>query len=51
VADGGRVHGVTARDRTIIEAKARVYAANEKIDRPGGVIRRDIGWRAAARSS
>jgi phosphoribosylamine--glycine ligase len=51
VADGGRVLGVTARDRTILEAKARVYAAIEKIDWPGGVFRRDIGWRAAARSS
>ncbi len=47
VADGGRVLGVTARDRTILEAKARAYAAIEEIDWAGGFFRRDIGRRAA----
>jgi phosphoribosylamine--glycine ligase len=51
IADGGRVLGVTARDRTILEAKARAYAAIEEIDWPDGFYRRDIGWRAASRSS
>jgi phosphoribosylamine---glycine ligase len=48
LADGGRVLGVTARDRTIPEAKARAYAAIDKIDWPDGFFRRDIGRRAPA---
>ena len=48
LADGGRVLGVTARDRTIPEAKARAYAAIAKLDWPDGFFRRDIGRRAPA---
>jgi phosphoribosylamine--glycine ligase len=48
LADGGRVLGVTARGNTIAEAKARAYAAIDKIDWPGGFYRRDIGRRAVA---
>jgi phosphoribosylamine--glycine ligase len=47
VADGGRVLGVTARGRSIAEAKSRAYAAIDKIDWPQGFCRRDIGRRAA----
>jgi phosphoribosylamine--glycine ligase len=46
VADGGRVLGVTARGRSIAEAKSRAYAAIDKIDWPQGFCRRDIGRRA-----
>jgi phosphoribosylamine--glycine ligase len=51
LADGGRVLGVTALDRTILEAKDRAYAAIEEIDWPDGFYRRDIGWRAVSRSA
>jgi phosphoribosylamine---glycine ligase len=50
LADGGRVLGVTARGKTIGEAQKRAYAAVEKIDWPGGFYRRDIGFRAVART-
>jgi phosphoribosylamine--glycine ligase len=50
LADGGRVLGVTARGRDIAEARAHAYAAVDKIDWPEGFYRRDIGWRALARS-
>jgi phosphoribosylamine--glycine ligase len=50
LADGGRVLGVTARGRDIGEARAHAYAAVDKIDWPEGYFRRDIGWRALARS-
>jgi phosphoribosylamine--glycine ligase len=46
VANGGRVLGVTARGGTILDAKARAYAAIGKIDWPDGFFRRDIGTRA-----
>ena len=46
VAHGGRVVNVTARGKTIAEAKARAYAAVDRIDWPEGFCRRDIGWRA-----
>jgi phosphoribosylamine--glycine ligase len=49
LADAGRVLGVTALDRTILEAKSRAYAAIEAIDWPDGFYRHDIGWRAASR--
>ena len=48
LADGGRVLGVTSRGSTIAEARARAYAAVDKIDWPEGFCRRDIGRRAAA---
>jgi phosphoribosylamine---glycine ligase len=50
VADGGRVLAVTARAPTIAEARARAYAAVDRIDWPEGFCRRDIGWRAVGES-
>lgn len=49
VAEGGRVLDVTALGATVSEARARAYAAVDRIDWPGGFCRRDIGWRAVAR--
>jgi phosphoribosylamine---glycine ligase len=49
IAAGGRVLNVTARGKTVAEAKARAYEALAKIDWPGGFCRSDIGWRAIAR--
>lgn len=49
VANGGRVLSITARGATVAEAKARAYAAVDRIDWPQGFCRRDIGWRALAR--
>jgi phosphoribosylamine--glycine ligase len=49
VADGGRVLNVTARGRTVAEARARAYEAVGLIDWPGGFCRSDIGWRALQR--
>jgi phosphoribosylamine--glycine ligase len=46
VSNGGRVLNVTARGRTLAEARAKAYAAIEAIDWPGGFHRTDIGWRA-----
>lgn len=48
-SNGGRVLNVTAMAPTVAEAQARAYAAIDKIDWPGGICRRDIGWRAIAR--
>jgi phosphoribosylamine--glycine ligase len=44
-ADGGRVLNVTASGATLQQARARAYAAIERIGWPGGFCRRDIGWR------
>jgi phosphoribosylamine--glycine ligase len=49
LADGGRVLNVTARGRTVAEARQRAYEAIALIDWPGGFCRRDIGWRALQR--
>jgi phosphoribosylamine--glycine ligase len=49
IADGGRVLNVTALGADIAEARARAYAAAEKIVWPSGFFRRDIGWRALER--
>ena len=49
VATGGRVLNVSARGRTMAEARERAYAAIGKIDWPGGFCRSDIGWRAMQR--
>ncbi|MCB1509323.1 MAG: phosphoribosylamine--glycine ligase [Hyphomicrobiaceae bacterium] len=49
VANGGRVLNVTARGRTVREARDRAYAAIDQIDWPGGFCRRDIAWRALER--
>ena len=43
---GGRVLNLTARGATLAEARERAYAMADAIDWPGGVLRRDIGWRA-----
>jgi phosphoribosylamine--glycine ligase len=44
-ANGGRVLNVTAAGATLQEARARAYAAIDRIDWPEGFCRRDIGWR------
>jgi phosphoribosylamine--glycine ligase len=49
LANGGRVLDVTALGRTVGEARARAYAAVDKIRWPEGFCRRDIGWRAVKR--
>jgi phosphoribosylamine--glycine ligase len=49
VADGGRVLNVVALGHDIGQARARAYAAVDRIDWPEGFCRRDIGWRALAR--
>jgi phosphoribosylamine--glycine ligase len=46
VANGGRVLNVTARGRTVAEARARAYAAVDQVDWPDGFCRRDIGRNA-----
>jgi len=46
LAEGGRVLGVTALGRDIATARARAYAAVDRIDWPEGFCRRDIGRRA-----
>jgi phosphoribosylamine--glycine ligase len=45
LAHGGRVLNVTASGATLAEARARAYAAIDRIDWPEGFCRRDIGWR------
>jgi phosphoribosylamine---glycine ligase len=47
LANGGRVLDVTASGKTFAEARARAYAAAEKIAWPEGFCRSDIGARAA----
>ena len=47
-ANGGRVLNVTAPGATLEEARARAYAAIDRIDWPEGFCRRDIGWRGWA---
>jgi len=49
VADGGRVLGVAARGRTVVEAQRAAYRAVDRIHFPSGFCRRDIGWREIAR--
>jgi phosphoribosylamine---glycine ligase len=43
IADGGRVLGVTALGADLAAARARAYAAVDRIDWPQGFCRRDIG--------
>jgi phosphoribosylamine--glycine ligase len=50
VASGGRVLNVTARGRTLREARDTAYAALDKIDFADGFYRSDIGWRELERS-
>jgi phosphoribosylamine--glycine ligase len=49
VATGGRVLNISARGRTLAEARARAYAAVDRVDWPGGFCRSDIGWQALHR--
>ncbi len=49
VADGGRVLGVAALGKTVAEARAKAYAAVDRIEWTDGFCRRDIGWRAVER--
>ncbi|MBV9541811.1 MAG: phosphoribosylamine--glycine ligase, partial [Alphaproteobacteria bacterium] len=50
VTAGGRVLNVTAVGKTVAEAQARAYAAVDLIHWEGSFARRDIGWRALART-
>ncbi|HYM03113.1 MAG TPA: phosphoribosylglycinamide synthetase C domain-containing protein, partial [Stellaceae bacterium] len=45
VADGGRVLTVVAWDKDVAAARAKAYAAIDRIDWPEGFCRRDIAWR------
>ncbi len=51
VASGGRVLAVTARGRSLGEARERAYRAIDAIDYDDGFHRRDIGWRELERAS
>ncbi|HET9618395.1 MAG TPA: phosphoribosylamine--glycine ligase [Pseudolabrys sp.] len=51
LANGGRVLNVTARGKSVREAKDRAYTAVDRIRWPEGFCRRDIGWRAVERES
>jgi phosphoribosylamine---glycine ligase len=46
LADGGRVLNIVGLGADIATARARAYAAVDRIDWPEGFCRRDIGWRA-----
>jgi phosphoribosylamine---glycine ligase len=48
-AAGGRVLNVCALGESFEAARAKAYAAVEKIHWPEGFYRRDIGWRAIGR--
>ncbi|MCO5584175.1 hypothetical protein L7F22_038098 [Adiantum nelumboides] len=50
IATGGRVLGVTALGKDIVQAQERAYQAVDRVDWPDGFYRRDIGWRAVAHS-
>lgn len=49
IATGGRVLNVSARGKTVREARDKAYAAIARIDWPEGFYRTDIGWRALQR--
>jgi phosphoribosylamine--glycine ligase len=49
VAVGGRVLDVTATGKDVAQARARAYAAVEKISWKDSFYRKDIGWRALKR--
>ena len=51
VASGGRVLAVTARGRSLGEARDRAYQAIEAIEFTDGFCRRDIGWRELERAT
>jgi phosphoribosylamine--glycine ligase len=48
-AIGGRVLNITAKGKTVAQARAKAYIGIEKIDWPGGFCRQDIGWREIQR--
>src|SRR6202049_1745703 len=48
LANGGRVLNVTAKGRTLAEARERAYTGIARIHWPDGFFRSDIGWRALA---
>lgn len=50
VASGGRVLNVVALGKDITQAHERAYQAVDEIIWPDGFCRRDIGWRAIART-
>ncbi|MEP3280593.1 MAG: phosphoribosylamine--glycine ligase [Stappiaceae bacterium] len=50
-ASGGRVLNVTARGKSVQDARQRAYLAVEKVVWPGGFCRSDIGWREIERES
>jgi len=50
LSKGGRVLAITARGATIAEAQSRAYEAVKVIEWPGGFYRKDIGWRAIAKT-
>ncbi len=50
VASGGRVLAVTARGRSLGQARDRAYEAVGRIDFADGFHRRDIGWRELERT-
>jgi phosphoribosylamine---glycine ligase len=49
LANGGRVLNITARGKSVTDARERAYKAIALIDWPDGFYRKDIGWRAIAR--
>jgi phosphoribosylamine--glycine ligase len=51
LANGGRVLNVSATGRDLAQARARAYAAIDRIDWPEGYWRTDIAWRALERVS
>ena len=51
LADGGRVLNVVALGQDVAAARAKAYAAIDRIQWPEGFCRRDIGWRALARET
>jgi phosphoribosylamine--glycine ligase len=48
-ANGGRVLNVTAKGKSVTQARDNAYAAVSKIIWPEGFYRSDIGWRAVER--
>jgi phosphoribosylamine---glycine ligase len=51
LANGGRVLNVSALGETVAQARARAYAAVDRIVWPEGFCRRDIGFRAVGRGA
>ena len=51
VANGGRVLSVTARGRTVTQARDAAYALVDAVTYADGFCRRDIGWREVAREA